>query len=69
LFRLPLRNAGFSRGVAIYCCIISPLIILGIGVGHLRLDVPGMTVVWLGPAIWFILVGSQLCSQLASGSL
>ena len=62
-----LRNGGLGRGVAIYGCVVSPLIILGIGIGHLRLDVHGMTVVWLGQAIWFILVGSQLCSRPTSG--
>jgi len=43
------------------------LIIFGIAIGHLRLDVHGMTVVMLGKVIWFILVGSQLCSRPASG--
>jgi hypothetical protein len=60
-----LRNAGLGHGVAIYGCVISVLIILGIGTGHWRLDVHGMTVLWLGQAIWFILVGSQLCSRVA----
>jgi hypothetical protein len=58
-----LRNGGLGRGVAIYGCIVSALIILGIAVGHLRLDVHGMTVVMVGQVIWFILVGSQLCSR------
>lgn len=58
-----LRNGGFGRAVAIYGCIISTLIILGIGVAHLRLDVHGMAVIWLGQTVWFILVGSQLCSR------
>jgi hypothetical protein len=62
-----LRNGGFGRGVAIYGCVVSPLIIFGIAVGHLRLDVHGMTVVMLGQVIWFILVGSQLCSRPRSG--
>lgn len=61
-----LRNGGFGRGVAIYGCIISPLIIVGIGIGHLRLDVHGMAAVMLGQAIWFIAVGSQLYSRGAS---
>jgi hypothetical protein len=61
-----LRNGGFGRGVAIYGCIISAVIILGIGAGRWRLDVHGMAAVWLGQAIWFILVGSQLYSQPAS---
>ena len=55
-----LRNGGLGRGVAIYGCVVAPLIILGIGIGHLRLDVHGMAVVMLGQTIWFILVGSQL---------
>jgi hypothetical protein len=58
-----LRNGGFGRGVAIYGCIISPLIILGIAIGHLRFDVHGMAVIWLAQAIWFILVASQLCAR------
>jgi len=62
-----LRNGGIGRGTAVYGCVISALIILGIGVGHLQLDVHGMTVVWLGQSIWFILVGLQLCSRLVSG--
>jgi hypothetical protein len=63
-----LRNGGFRRGVAIYGCIISPLIILGIGAGRVRLDVHGMAANWLGQAIWFILVGSQLCSRPATAT-
>jgi hypothetical protein len=58
-----LRNGGFGRGVAAYGCIISPLIILAIGSGHLRLDVHGMGAVAIAQGIWFILVGSQLCSR------
>lgn len=61
-----MRNGGLGRGVAIYGCIISPLIILGIAIGHLRLDVHSMTVVMVGQVIWFILVGSQLLSGPAS---
>lgn len=60
-----LRTGGFGRGVAIYGCIISALIIFGIGIGHLQLNVHGMAVVWLGQAIWFILVGSWLCSRVS----
>jgi hypothetical protein len=64
-----LRNRGLGRGVAIYGCVVAPLTILGIGIGHLRLDVHGMAVIFLGQAIWFILVGSQLCSSSANGVL
>ena len=41
---------------------VPELIIVGIGVGHLRLNVHGMAAVWLGQAIWFILAGAQLCA-------
>jgi hypothetical protein len=58
-----LRNGGLSRGVAIYGCVVGPLIILGVGIGHLRLDVHGMAAIWLGQAIWFIIAGAQLCSR------
>ena len=55
-----LRNGGLGRGIAIYGCVIGPLIMLGIFTGHLRLDVHGMTVVALGHAIWFVIVGVGL---------
>jgi hypothetical protein len=55
-----LRNGGLNRGVAIYGCIIAPLIIVGIAIGHLRLDVHGMAIVGLSQVVWFILVGFQL---------
>lgn len=55
-----LRNGGLGRGVAIYGCVVAPLIILGIGIGHLRLDVHGMTVIMAGQVIWYILAGLQL---------
>jgi len=70
-------NQAFSRiysvgaSVAIILWSVSVLkngVILGIGVGNLRLDVHGMAAVWLGQAIWFIVAGSQLCSRTA-GSL
>jgi hypothetical protein len=62
-----LRNGGLGRGVAIYGCVVSPLIIVAIAIGHLRLNVHGMGVVMLGQAAWFIVAGSQLCSRLRSG--
>ena len=56
-----LQNGGLGRRVAVYGCVIAPLLILGIGIGHLRLDVHGMAVVMLGQVIWFIVVGAQMC--------
>lgn len=58
-----LRNGGLSRKVAAYGCVIAPLIILGIVIGHLRMDVHGMGAVVLGQAIWFIVVGAQMYSD------
>ena len=58
-----LRNGGLSRAVAIYGCIIGSLITVGIGIGHITLDVHGMTVVALGQAIWTVIVGAQLCAR------
>jgi len=58
-----LRNGGLGRRVAIYGCVVAPLIIVGIGVGHLRLDVHGMTVVMLGEVIWFIVAGVELAGS------
>lgn len=58
-----LRNSALSRAIAIYGCLISVLIIAAIGSGHLRLNVHGMAAVWLSQAIWFILVGAQLCTR------
>lgn len=54
------RNGGLSRGIAAYGCVIGALIIVGVGSGHVHLDVHGMAAVWLGQAIWFILAGAQL---------
>jgi hypothetical protein len=63
-----LRNGGLGRGVAIYGCVIAPLIIFGIGIGHLRLDVHGMTAVMLGEVIWYIVAGVQLVRGAANGA-
>ena len=57
-----LRNGGLGRGIGIYGCIVSALIIVGVGVGHLRLNVHGMAAVWFGQAIWFVIAGVQLYS-------
>ena len=62
-----LRNGGFGRGVATYGWVISALIMVAIGVGHLRLDVHGMAVVLFAQTIWFIVVGYQLCGRPANG--
>jgi|SRR5580700_1458304 hypothetical protein len=63
-----LRNGGLGRGVTIYGCVIAALIIVGVSVGHVRLDVHGMAAVWLGQAIWFVVVGFQLYSRAVNSS-
>ena len=63
-----LRNGGFGRGIATYGWLMSALIMVAIGVGHLRLDVHGMAFVLLAQTIWFIVVGYQLRSQAAAAS-
>ena len=55
-----LRNGGLGRGIAIYGCIIAPLIILAICSSHLTLNVHGMAIVVFAQAVWFIGVGIQL---------
>jgi len=61
-----LRNGGLRRRVSIYGCVVAPLIILAIGIGHLRVDVHDMTVITVGQVIWYVAVGCELCSRTAS---
>ena len=58
-----LRNGALSRWIAVYGCIVAPLVMVGIGSGHLRLNVHGMALVAIAEAVWFIVVGAQLCSS------
>jgi hypothetical protein len=58
-----LRHGGLSRAIAIYGCILPPIIIVLIAVGHLRLDVHGMGAVVLVHAVWFVTVGIRLCRR------
>lgn len=55
-----LQRGRWSRGVAVYGCVTAPLIALLIAVGHLRLNVHGMTVVMVSEVIWFIGMGVNL---------
>ena len=58
-----LRNGGLGRGVSIYGCVIAPLLIVLIAVGHLRLNVHGMAIVVLAHAIWLVIAGVELLRQ------
>ncbi len=56
-----LRQGRLSRSLALYGCFTAPLIALLISLGHLRLDVHGITVVMLSQVIWFVGMGAGLC--------
>ena len=58
-----LRQNRLSRGVAIFGCVTAPLIALLIFVGHLRLDVHGMTIVMISEVVWFIGMGIGLLRE------
>jgi hypothetical protein len=64
-----LRNGGIGRGIAIYGCIVAPVLVVGICSGVLELNVHGMGLVALAQAIWFIGVGAQLCAMKAATGL
>lgn len=61
-----LRNGGLSRGIAIYGCIASSVLIVAICIGHLKLNVHGMAIVVLAQAIWLIAAGIQLRNDSAT---
>ena len=54
------RNERSGRGLATYGCVIAPLIIVGILIGHLRMDVHGFAAIVVAQAIWFVGAGAQL---------
>ena len=58
-----LRHGSLSRSISIYGCILPPIVIVLIAVGHLRLDVHGMGAVVLVHAVWFVIVGTRLCRR------
>ena len=55
-----LRHGGLGRGIAIYGCVIAPVVILGVLVGHLHVDVHGMAAIVLAQGIWFAGAGWSL---------
>jgi heme A synthase len=63
-----LRNGGLGKVIAVYGCLIAPVLIVLIGVGHLRLDVHGMAVVVLAHAIWFVGVGVEMWRGTSDGN-
>ena len=55
-----LKTTFPARGIAIYGCVVAPLTILLVVVGHIRLDVHGFGLIMLAQAIWLIAAGVQL---------
>jgi hypothetical protein len=55
-----LKAGGFGRVLALYGCIVAPVLVVAVCSGLMRLNVTGMTVVVLAQALWFIGVGLQL---------
>jgi len=58
-----------GKVIAVYGCLIAPVLIVLIGAGHLRLDVHGMAVVVLAHAIWFVGVGVQMWRNTSEGDI
>jgi hypothetical protein len=55
-----LRHRELSRPLAIYGCIVPPVLALLIIAGYLKLDVHGMAIVALAVALWFVGAGANL---------
>lgn len=55
-----LRHGGLRRGIAVYGCILPPMVALLIAVGHLRLNVHGMAAVVIVHTIWFVTAAFQI---------
>jgi hypothetical protein len=55
-----LRNRALSRIIAIYGCVLAPVLIVLLIAGHLKLDVHGMAIVVFSQAVWFAVAGVQL---------
>jgi hypothetical protein len=58
-----LRHGGLGRGIAVFGCVLSPILMGLIVVGHLRLNVHGMAVVVFAHALWLVLAGTQMMSS------
>jgi hypothetical protein len=55
-----LRNARLGRGLATYGCLIAPVIMVGVLIGHIRMDVHGFGAIVVAQAIWFVGAGAHL---------
>jgi hypothetical protein len=55
------RGHALGWGVGIYGCILGPITVIGVVSGLLNPDVHGFGLLIFGQALWFIVVGVQLC--------
>jgi hypothetical protein len=58
-----LREAIFSRGLAVYGLVVSSLILIATLTGNLRMNIHGFGALVLGQGIWFMWIAGQLRSQ------
>jgi len=57
------RNGGLSRFVGVYGCVVAPLVVALVIIGHLRMDVHGFAAVVLSQAIWYVVAGVEMCRK------
>jgi hypothetical protein len=55
------RDHALDRGVGIYGCVLGPITVIGVVSGLLNPDVHRFGLLIFGQALWFIIVGAQLC--------
>ncbi len=60
LWSIDMRKISFARGIALFGILTSPLVILALLSGHVRLDVHGLGAIVLVQATWFIATGIAL---------
>jgi hypothetical protein len=54
------RSGRLAGGIGVYGLVAAPLLVLGLAVGHIRLNVHGFGLVVLAEAIWYVSVGALL---------
>ena len=54
------KNGTLPRGLGAYGYILSPITLLAVLSGHIRLDVHGFGAIILGQAVWWIIAGVKL---------
>jgi hypothetical protein len=56
-----LRGGSLGRGVGVYGCVLGPITVIAVASGLLNPDVHGFGLLIFGQALWYIIVGVQLC--------